>query len=51
MWLVGECDVEETDITTADGNVEKWKSLVKIKKCRYLESSGCTGMCVNMCKV
>lgn len=21
-----------------------------IKKCRYLESSGCVGMCVNMCK-
>jgi hypothetical protein len=26
-------------------------SVVHIKKCRYLESSGCVGMCVNMCKV
>lgn len=51
MWLVGECALEETEIETADGKVEKWNSLVKIKKCRYLESSGCTGMCVNMCKV
>lgn len=24
---------------------------VKIKKCRYLESSGCVGMCGNMCKL
>jgi hypothetical protein len=24
---------------------------VKIKKCRYLESSGCVGMCTNMCKL
>ena len=24
---------------------------MKIKKCRYLESSGCVGMCTNMCKI
>lgn len=24
---------------------------VTIKKCRYLESSGCVGMCTNMCKL
>jgi hypothetical protein len=23
----------------------------RIEKCQYLESSGCVGMCVNMCKV
>lgn len=27
------------------------RSVVHIKKCRYLESSGCVGMCINMCKV
>lgn len=24
---------------------------MKIQKCRYLESSGCVGMCTNMCKL
>ena len=51
MWLVGECELEEAEVVTPKGNVEAWKSVVKIKKCRYLESCGCTGMCVNMCKV
>lgn len=34
-----------------NGRKETWKSSVKIKKCRYLEQSGCVGMCLNMCKV
>lgn len=51
MWLVGECELEETELETPQGTTEVWNSVVKIKKCRYLESSGCTGMCVNMCKV
>ncbi|KAL7165641.1 hypothetical protein ACSBR2_041339 [Camellia fascicularis] len=29
----------------------KQRSGVHIKKCRYLENSGCAGMCVNMCKI
>ncbi|KAL5647477.1 hypothetical protein ACJX0J_041832, partial [Zea mays] len=32
----------------------RWRSAASgsaSKKCRYLESSGCVGMCVNMCKV
>ncbi|KAG6554826.1 hypothetical protein Mapa_003409 [Marchantia paleacea] len=43
-WLVGPCDEAEV-------NGVMQKSLVKIKKCRYLENSGCVGMCVNMCKL
>ena len=27
------------------------ESVVLIKKCRYLEASGCVGLCVNLCKV
>jgi len=27
------------------------RSVVHIKKCRYLENSGCVGMCTDMCKV
>eukprot|EP00210_Caulerpa_lentillifera_P004793 g4575.t1 len=51
LWLVGECELEETELETPQGTKEVWNSVVKIKKCRYLESSGCTGMCVNMCKI
>lgn len=44
-WLVGPCKVIEMEI---GGKV--LKSGVEIEKCRYLETSGCTGMCVNLCK-
>ncbi|CAA6663159.1 unnamed protein product [Spirodela intermedia] len=45
-WLVGPSEVVEVEV---DG--VKQKSGVHIKKCRYLENSGCVGMCVNMCKI
>lgn len=46
FWLVGPSEVVEVEV---DG--VKQKSGVHIKKCRYLENSGCVGMCVNMCKI
>ncbi|KAL3701245.1 hypothetical protein R1sor_019267 [Riccia sorocarpa] len=46
QWLVGPCELQEVEV---NGTMQK--SMVKIKKCRYLENSGCVGMCVNMCKV
>nr|ABK23534.1 unknown [Picea sitchensis] len=45
-WLVGPSEVVEVEV-----NGVKQKSGVHIKKCRYLENSGCVGMCVNMCKL
>ncbi|XP_048595673.1 beta-carotene isomerase D27, chloroplastic isoform X1 [Brassica napus] len=45
-WLVGPSQVIEVEV-----NGVKQRSGVRIKKCRYLESSGCVGMCVNMCKI
>ncbi|XP_030500161.2 beta-carotene isomerase D27, chloroplastic [Cannabis sativa] len=45
-WLVGPSEVIEIEV-----NGVKQKSGVLIKKCRYLENSGCVGMCVNMCKI
>ncbi|RAL50950.1 hypothetical protein DM860_005306 [Cuscuta australis] len=45
-WLVGPSKVVEVEL-----NGVKQKSGVQIKKCRYLENSGCVGMCVNMCKL
>lgn len=48
-WLVGPMDLEVHDVTFK-GMDQQWKSKVHIKKCRYLEQSGCVGMCVNMCQ-
>ncbi|CAE5962147.1 unnamed protein product [Arabidopsis lyrata] len=45
-WLVGPSQVIEVEV-----NGVKQRSGVRIKKCRYLENSGCVGMCVNMCKI
>ena len=42
-WLVGPCEVVPRD---RDGTM----AAVKLKKCRYLEQSGCVGSCVNFCK-
>ncbi|NJR38579.1 MAG: DUF4033 domain-containing protein [Leptolyngbyaceae cyanobacterium CSU_1_4] len=50
-WLVGPCEIREVEITGADQQVRTQKSGVHMKKCRYLEQSGCVGMCINMCKI
>ncbi|MBT9317957.1 beta-carotene isomerase domain-containing protein [Leptothoe spongobia] len=50
-WLVGPCEVQSVEIKTATGETRQQKSNVHIKKCRYLEQSGCVGMCINMCKL
>jgi Beta-carotene isomerase D27-like, C-terminal len=50
-WLVGPCEVIEVEVTDAEGQLSLQKSGVHIKKCRYLEQSGCVGMCINMCKL
>ena len=46
-WMVGPMEVRAT--TDNDLN-ELLKSQVHIKKCRWLQESGCTAMCANMCK-
>jgi hypothetical protein len=50
-WLVGPCTVKSIEVTTETGTVRSQKSAVQIEKCRYLEQSGCVGMCINMCKL
>ncbi|CAI5481777.1 unnamed protein product [Closterium sp. Yama58-4] len=66
-WLVGPCHVEEAEIPAVDerrsrsgaaaGEGEKREDAEKGEKgeagerCRYLETSGCVGMCVNLCKM
>ncbi|EFN59961.1 hypothetical protein CHLNCDRAFT_133062 [Chlorella variabilis] len=44
-WLVGPM---QTAVTEVDG--QQQMSAVKIERCRYLAESGCTGMCINLCK-
>lgn len=50
-WLVGKSEIQEVEIINKNKQIIKQKSGVKIKKCRYLEESGCVGMCINMCKI
>lgn len=50
-WLVGPCSVVEAEIPQASGALQSQNSGVHIEKCRYLEKSGCVGMCINMCKL
>jgi hypothetical protein len=50
-WLVGPCEVKAVEVIGANGKPRQQRSGVYIEKCRYLEQSGCVGMCVNMCKL
>jgi len=51
-WLVGPSVVTEERVRLPGSDVAvPMRSGVKIEKCRYLEASGCAGMCVNMCKL
>ncbi|KAL4572009.1 hypothetical protein LXL04_018777 [Taraxacum kok-saghyz] len=45
-WLVGQCEVRESEFEGA-----KEKNVVHVKKCRFLESTNCAGMCTNLCKI
>ncbi|HEY9825243.1 MAG TPA: beta-carotene isomerase domain-containing protein [Stenomitos sp.] len=50
-WLVGPCSVVEAEVMDDQGKPRIQRSGVHIEKCRYLEESGCVGMCINMCKL
>ena len=50
-WLVGPCAVKTVEVSDSTGQPRTQRSGVQIEKCRYLEESGCVGMCINMCKV
>ena len=50
-WLVGESEIQTVEIVDENNQPCQQNSGVKIKKCRYLEESGCVGMCINMCKL
>lgn len=46
-WLMGECEVNDIEI---DGKILKDQGLL-VKRCRFLEESGCASVCVNSCKI
>lgn len=48
QWLLGETEV--VDVEMDGGRLGKGNGLL-IKRCRYLEESGCASVCINMCKV
>ncbi|MEM1369700.1 MAG: beta-carotene isomerase domain-containing protein [Cyanobacteria bacterium P01_H01_bin.15] len=50
-WLVGPCEVQSVEVQNPDNTARQQNSLVKIKKCRYLEATDCVGQCINLCKM
>ena len=49
-FLVGPCTVDTWQEDDAQDGQQAWKSKVVIERCRFLEESGCKGMCVGLCK-
>jgi len=47
-WLMGECEVVDCDV---DGGGTGEAQGLLVKRCRFLEESGCASVCVNACKV
>ena len=47
-WLMGECEIN--DIVADDGRPGRDQGLL-VKRCRFLEESGCASVCVNSCKI
>lgn len=45
---MGECEVN--DVVMDDGTILKNQGLL-VKRCRFLEESGCASICVNSCKI
>jgi len=48
-WLMGECEVNDCEVDEGMGDGQNQGVLVK--RCRFLEESGCASVCVNSCKI
>jgi hypothetical protein len=48
-WLMGECELNNVPVAD-DGTVGYQQGLL-VKRCRFLEESGCASVCVNSCKI
>ncbi|GKY92754.1 hypothetical protein MPSEU_000245400 [Mayamaea pseudoterrestris] len=53
-WLMGECEINDVVAAGPDGEdaviVGPNQGLL-VKRCRFLEESGCASVCVNSCKI
>jgi hypothetical protein len=47
-WLMGECEIN--DVPVDGGHIGVGQGLL-VKRCRFLEESGCASICVNSCKI
>lgn len=47
-WLMGECEVNDCEVD--GGGIGEDQGLL-VKRCRFLEESGCASVCVNSCKI
>jgi len=47
-WLMGECEINDCEI---DGGDIGHNQGLLVKRCRFLEESGCASVCVNSCKI
>jgi len=45
QWLMGECELND------DGGKVGQNQGLLVKRCRFLEESGCASICVNSCKI
>jgi len=48
-WLMGECEINDVEVVD-DGTVGRNQGML-VKRCRFLEESGCASVCVNSCKI
>lgn len=47
-WLMGDCEINDCEIDR--GKIGHQQGLL-VKRCRFLEESGCASLCVNSCKI
>ena len=54
-WLMGECEINDCKIDGDDTNNDDEMSGIQqgllVKRCRFLEESGCASVCINSCKI
>jgi len=52
-WLMGECEINDCDVD-GDGGTTTGRGRnqgLLVKRCRFLEESGCASVCINSCKI
>jgi hypothetical protein len=53
-WLMGECEINDIVLLNEKGTDEAVLGISQgllVKRCRFLEESGCASVCVNSCKI